>query len=254
MSKKNKRQPSAKSGKHRIIFTCLILLCLVLAGCLLLNTDYGKGQLVDFGLADCYHTDNITTAAAWNSCLERLNTDADVVFFGDSLTARYDFQAAFPGVSVVNLGLSGDTILDMTRRVYMLKTVSPEKIFLMAGINSLKNEGMIEKYYNQYADLCRPIRETVPDAKLYIISVLPVSSSYDSRFLSGIRGWNNRFIARFNTMIHQYADDNGFIYINLYPAYEKDGALNPEYSADGLHITDASYRLWTEAIEGYVNE
>ena len=243
-----------RMNRRSITVLVLILLTVVLACGLLLQTDYVKSQLDDFGLTDRYHTTNRTTVSSWNSCLKKLNIDADVVFFGDSITTRYDFQAAFPEKKVVNLGLSGDSILDMIQRVYMIETVSPEKIFLLAGINSLKNETKVEKYYNQYVDLCEKIREVSPSSDLYIISVLPVSSDHDNRFLGNMRGVNNSFIVKFNTMIHQYADQNGFTYVDIYPYYEKDGSLNPDYSEDGLHITDEAYCFWIDAIREYIND
>ena len=240
-------------GRRSIAIICLSVLCAGLIGCIMFQTKYVQDQLKEFGLLDSTH-ENSQTIASWNTYLEKQNIDADIVFFGDSLTRRYDFQSAFPGKTVVNLGFSGDSILDMTKRVYMLETVRPEKVFLMAGINSLKNEKMIHKYYRQYVELCGMVRAAVPSARLYIQSVLPISPSYDHRFLGGIRGVNNRFIVRFNTMIHQYADDHGLTYIDLYPVYEKNGALNPDYAEDDFHITKDAYHFWTEAIEEYVNE
>lgn len=241
-----------KMNRRSIVVLVLALIIAVLACVLLLQTDFAKYQLKRFGLTDTYHTNNKTTVSSWNSCLEELNIDADVVFFGDSLTARYDWQKEFPEKKIVNLGLSGDSILDITQRVYMLNTVKPEKIFMMIGTNSLNNESKIDKYYNQYVKLCEKIRETVPSSELYIISVLPVSSSNDNRFLGGICGINNAFIVKFNAKIQQYAEQNGLKYIDLYPYYVKDGSLNPEYSKDGLHITNEAYRFWVDAIREYV--
>lgn len=238
---------------HRgIIVIILVFICIVLTCILLLQTDYVKYQLGNFGYIDIYHTTNKSTISSWNSCLGKLDIDADIVFFGDSLTTRYDWQKEFPEKKVVNLGLNGDSILDMIQRVYMLDTVKPEKIFMMAGINSLKNESKLDKYYNQYKDLCEKIRETTPSSDLYIISVLPVSSSQDNRFLGGIRGVNNSFIVKFNTKIQQYAEQNNLTYIDIYPYYEKDGSLNPDFSEDGLHITTDAYQFWIDAIREYV--
>ncbi len=247
------RRKTNGSKRRNAVTICLSFVCAILIIITIFQTEYFKYQLKDFGLVDDYHN-NTNTVSAWNSCLKMLNVDAEIVFWGDSLTRGYDFQADFPEKSIINLGLSGETILDMIERTYMLETLNPEKVFLMAGINSLKNEKMIDKYYDQYIELCRRIQENAPSAKLYIHSILPVDSSYDNRFLCEIRGVNNRFIARFNSMIRQYAKENGLTYIDLYTIYEKNGALNPEYSKDGLHITYDAYHLWIDAIKEFVNE
>ena len=246
---------SSRELRYRnIAIACLALLCVALMIYILFHTDFMQYQLETFGLSDKYHTSNRTTISSWNSCLNKLNIDADIVFFGDSITARYDFQSAFPDKMIVNLGLNGDSILDMMNRVYMIGTVKPEKIFLMAGVNSLKNQKMIEKYYYQYISLVNDIREAVPSARLFVISVLPVSASHDNALFCNIRGLNNSFIVSFNEMIRQYADENNLTYINLYPYYELKGALDPEYSVDGVHITNESYRFWIDAIKEYIYE
>lgn len=244
--------PPRKFNGYSVAIICLAALSLVLICRFALQTDAMQYQLRQFGLTDRYHLDNTTTVSSWDSCLDRLHIDADVVFLGDSLTRGHDFQADYPELSIVNLGLSGDTILDVTRRVFMLKTVRPEKVFLMAGVNSLRNEKKIGKYYAQYVDLCEKIRETVPNAKLYIISVLPVSADHDNRFLGTIRGINNDFIRRFNDMIQQYANLNNLTYIDLYQYYEYNGSLNPAYAQDSIHITDDAYRFWIDAVRDYM--
>ncbi len=246
------RQRSTSPRRNKIVITILALLCFVLASAYVLKLDYVQYQLKSFGIIETRHQSNRTTISSWNSCLSQLHGNYDIAFIGDSLTAGHDFQSDFPDQSIINLGLNGDTIQEIADRVFMLETVSPKKVFLMAGVNSLQNEKLINKYFDQYAALCESISETVPDAKLYITSILPVSANHDNRFLGNIRGISNGFIRHFNSMLQQYASQHNIVYIDLYQFYELNGSLNPEYARDGIHITDDAYSYWVNAIQNYV--
>lgn len=69
-----------------------------------------------------------------------MDYDADIVFFGDSITRGDQWRDAFPEETVVNLGRSGASVIGMTNRVDMIASVKPEKVFLIGEINSLTDK------------------------------------------------------------------------------------------------------------------
>lgn len=109
----------------------------------------------------------------WTNTLRKLGYDADVVFFGNSITRGGNFQDYFPNVKTCNLGYSGDNMDGMMLRMEQIKAVSPEKVFVMAGINGLQmqTDDVFEKKYQQMVD---SIKKTVPEAEVYLQSILPV--------------------------------------------------------------------------------
>ena len=181
---------------------------------------------------------------SWSNCLEQLNISCDIAFIGDSITANGNFSEYFSELSVCNLGCYGDTIVDLESRVEQLSAVSPSKVFIMIGTNSLGCR-TLKQCEQEYSEMIYLISSTVPSADLYFLSVLPVS---DSAIL-GAR--NNRNICIFNQFIQNTVEDMGYTYIDLYSAYVVNGALNPSMTSDGLHIT--SYDLWVDSIEQYIN-
>lgn len=183
--------------------------------------------------------------ASWNNCIEKLHIQTDVVFFGNSITAMGDFQDAFPNVKSINMGYMGDDTKGMLRRVDAIKSVQPKKVFLMAGINGLM-EQTDEDFERRYATLVDSIQRAVPDAQLFLESILPIRSLYYES--------DNAHICKANAIIRKIAEARGLEYIDLYSLYVKDGALSGDMTRDGIHLTDEAYTIWYEAIEFMINQ
>ncbi len=176
-----------------------------------------------------------------------MDVDADVVFFGDSITRGGVWSEAFQGVNIVNLGISGDSIRDMTSRVDMIASVKPEKVFILGGINSLTDHNSTE-IFKQYKNMLEKIHEAVPNAEIYVQSILPISVEKEKECA------DNTVIDAFNTELEQLAADAGATYVNIHDLYELDGSMNPDLTKDGVHLKPEAYDLWYKAIEGYVYE
>lgn len=182
---------------------------------------------------------------SWYNCISKLDMEADVVYFGDSETAGGDFQKAFPNVKSINLGYIGEDVKGMLRRVDAIAAVHPKKVFLMAGINGLQQQTMDEFEY-WYAALVDAIQRDVPDAELYIESILPVTSYSDY--------CDNEKIREANVVLQRLAAERNIQYIDLYGAYAHEETLPDEMSYDGLHLTEEAYDLWYEAIREVIGK
>ena len=184
---------------------------------------------------------------SWTNCLEQLDYDADVVFFGDSLTRGGNWQYYFGDLAVVNLGYSGDNLSGMISRVEQIEAVSPEKIFTLGGINGLDYFG-IDNSIDYYKELVSNINKALPNANIYIQSLLPVSQDKEAQYGS------NENIVLFNSLLKDFANENGFVYIDIWQDYQVDGYLNAEYTIDGIHLQEDAYQIWIKRIEQYVYE
>ena len=180
---------------------------------------------------------------SWNNCIGKLDMNVDVVFFGDSHTAGGDWQYAFPDVESINLGYIGEDVKGMLRRVDAITAVHPKKVFLMAGINGLQQRSM-EEFEFWYAALVDSIRSAVPEAELYIESILPVTGYSDY--------CDNEKIREANHILRQIVDERGLIYVNIYSRYAINGALPDNMSEDGLHLTSDAYSVWYNEIKNIV--
>lgn len=177
--------------------------------------------------ADCVNS--------WNACVRQLNLHVDIAFFGNSITEGGNWQEAFPDLRVINLGYIGEDSKGMLRRVEQIKSVHPEKVFIMAGINGLKNQTQ-EQFEYHYTNLIDSIRSAVPYANIYLESLLPVSRW--STFCP------NEKIVNANEFIRQYAANHNCTFVDVYAVYVADGALPDELTSDGLHLVPEAYQPW----------
>lgn len=184
---------------------------------------------------------------AWCNCLEQLRIQRDVAFLGDSLTQLFDWSARFPKASIINLGFYGDTLPGVIKRVEMLPAVAPKRVFLLCGINSLR-EDTVDRCLTDYATLLDDIQTAVPEAQVFVQSVLPISRAKERTVC------RNETIAGFNEQIRAMADERSMTWVDLHPHFLEDGAIAPSLTTDGAHLTDAAYVLWSGLIEPLVND
>lgn len=178
------------------------------------------------------------------------------VLLGDSLT--YGFQAydidvppiivanesisvgQFATVATVKTAQGQSTMLDA------LLAVKPEKIYIMLGINSMSmSEDAFIGYYNS---MVTEIKEKLPNAEIYVESILPVTAS---RAMSGNSNFiNNERIDRYNKRLLQLCWQQELYYVDVAEAFRDSNGNMPEHlSADGIHIGPKSYKVWYEYLK-----
>ena len=172
---------------------------------------------------------------------EAMKFACDALFFGDSITCDGNFDELFPELRVVNLGVYGDTLEDLLRRVPEVRAKNPARIFLLGGINSLRPDN-VEDCLTEYAELLDALRAACPGSELIVQSVLPVGNEVD---------WDgeiNEAVRRFNQGLRPLAEGKGCAFADLYAVYEKDGVLDPALTRDGIHLNFNAYGPWAELI------
>jgi len=66
--------------------------------------------------------------------------NTDIVFLGDSITARFEWQEYFSDLTVTNRGIDSDVTEGVLNRLDTVENQHPEKIFLMIGINDIMHK------------------------------------------------------------------------------------------------------------------
>lgn len=181
----------------------------------------------------------------WENTIKKLDYDADIVFLGNSITYYGAFNKAFPDKKVVNLGYPGDKINGMMRRIETIKAVSPEKVFVMAGINGLKDMEL-KTFYEKYKLLVDSIKKAVPDADIYLQSILPVNSSRNTDY-----GSNDK-IADANKLIKKLAVKQHCMFVDLFSLYVKNNEMPMSLTKDGIHLKDSAYKRWYDKLKSFV--
>ena len=110
-----------------------------------------------------------------------------------------------------------------------------ERVYLMMGINEIAGDLTVLKA--DYLELVDLVRETNPNAELYVISVLPVTSKKDAG-----GDFTIERITRYNDMLMELCAEEKCWYVDLYSCFaDEDGYLPSSASTDGIHLKQDQY-------------
>lgn len=175
----------------------------------------------------------------------------NIVLVGSSHIERFDAAKLLPGRRVVNRGIASDRI-GITERGILHRLDSsvfdcnPGLVILENGVNDLgelwrNGTPSIDEIDACYGKVVKQIRTRLPDVPLVIVGLFPTRDRFAPL---------NPMIVEFNRRLEKIAAGNGCRFMDVHkPFTDAEGLLRKEYSADGLHVTAAGYKLWAEMIE-----
>ena len=186
----------------------------------------------------------------WSNCLSKQHAKTDVVFYGNSITFESDFQVLFPQAHVCNLGCNRDNLDDMIHRSFIIRSVTPQKVFLLGGINSILDISL-DMFEKKYKVLVDTIMVQNPSAQLYLQSLLPVN--IEMEIGARYKGYQDK-IKKANRIIKMISQNKGCQYVDLYSAYQVNDSMPQKYTRDGLHLYPEAYSVWAQSIYPYLAE
>jgi len=172
-----------------------------------------------------------------------------IIMLGDSLNNNAPWNELFPGVDLINRGISGDVTGGIYQRAGEVAAHTPEIVFLLTGPNDLINDPQlsIEDFMASYEKVVSRLKELMPDTKLYVQSILPINPK--SKFYEGY----NARVAQIDSLLAENAGQWGYTFIDLVPAMsDENGDLKDSYTTDGLHLSAEAYNAWVEVIKDLV--
>lgn len=168
-----------------------------------------------------------------------------IVFAGDSITEGFAVGEYFAGYPVYNRGIGGDTSAELLARTKAhINALSPSKVFILIGTNDLAHGFPVAEIAQNIQKIVTTIKEDAPGAKIHIISVLPVSNKIILK--------RNPKILALNELLKGIPDVK---YIDVNPEFAgANGDLKPQYTYDGLHLTQQGYARFRELLMPYIEE
>ncbi|ROQ41247.1 lysophospholipase L1-like esterase [Frondihabitans sp. PhB188] len=160
-----------------------------------------------------------------------------LVFLGDSLTEGGDWAARFPNDEVVNLGVGGDTTMDVLARIDDVVAADPDSIVLLIGTNDFASKRSVEQVVRNIETILVDLRRLLPGVRLLLQSIAPRDVEYSARIQDA-----NRHLRQFAATVRAQ-------YLDLWPALAVGDALDPDFTEDGLHLTTAGYDAWVSELE-----
>lgn len=178
------------------------------------------------------------------SCDKDKVLNTRMVFIGDSLVAGWDLKYYFPSRLVKNDALIGSGVNHLESR---RGTCTGLIAVVLSGTNDLgiipldEEQDYIERYMTAVKQL--GARHT------YLFCILPRDDSWSRE---EPRIYNTR-IKSFNEKIKALCDNLPDItYVDVFDQMLYKGALNPDYTYDGLHLSPVGYEVISSKLQEYI--
>lgn len=167
------------------------------------------------------------------------------VFLGDNITANFDLDKYFQNETLVNQGVTGDTIGNLMERLDNTISLSPKKIVLMIGLNDLINDnGLNPSIKENYNNLVTSIINRSNETEIVLESILPVNSERYCKL--------NEDIIKLNDYIKSLSKKYNLAYIDLHDNFSSKSKLVDTLCLDGITPNDEGYKLIRDNLKSYI--
>jgi lysophospholipase L1-like esterase len=167
-----------------------------------------------------------------------------VVFLGDSITQGWGehLGAAFPGVKVVNRGISGDTTRGVLIRLEEdVLAVNPAAVVLLIGTNDLDEDATPEVIASNVKLIVEALEKHDAGMPIVLCQVFP-SSPEKNRPAEQIKAVNALYLAAVK-------GDPQVTYLETWPLFaNEEGNAKVEEFPDLLHPNPIGYAKWAAAL------
>jgi lysophospholipase L1-like esterase len=156
------------------------------------------------------------------------------VLVGDSLYLWLPPEHLAPDRLWLNQSISGEMTSHMVRRLAYFAQVRPNVIYVMAGVNDLKNNVAPPVIVSNMELMVQRLRVQHPQARIRVVSILP--TRWPSIPTQGV--------GQVNQQIAIAVQRRGAEFIDLQPAFmDSQGLLRGDLTTDGLHLSPQGYSL-----------
>ena len=181
-------------------------------------------------------------------------SQGQIVFIGDSITDFYPLDKYYSDLPLAtyNRGIAGDVTSGVYRRLKTsLFDIAPSKIVLLIGINDINIGQTTEGIVANYSSILQEIKENLPSAQVFCLSVLPMNKIASALKIDVAAGTER--VKALNDQILTLAGKNDYTYVDLFSHFaDEDDRLLAEYTSDGLHLSPAGYTVWTNVLKPYL--
>lgn len=180
--------------------------------------------------------------------------NVDLLLIGDSITQGWEgagkkvWEEFYAKRNAVNLGIGGDRTQHVLWRLDHgnVEGIKPKAAVLMIGTNN-SGSNTSEQIAAGVKAIVDKLKEKLPETKVLVLAIFPRGATKDDS--------RRKVNAGANELIAKLADGKQVFYQDIGQKFLKeDGTLSKEIMPDLLHLNEASYRIWAEAIEPKVKE
>lgn len=175
------------------------------------------------------------------------------LFTGDSMIEFFNLEKYFAAYEMINRGVAGATTKTFKKHMRdIVGRLNPSSIYVSIGSNDLVllNKKPIDVYSN-VLDFMIQLRYHFPSIDFHYISMTPVLNEDHKLYKKTyVAGRTNEDILLVNTLLEAHFEKVGIGFINVYDDLVDDsGFLNEAYTADGIHLNDKGYQIYSGIIK-----
>lgn len=176
--------------------------------------------------------------------------EGDVIFLGDSITQGWEgngkkaWAEHIAPLKAVNLGIGGDQTGHVLWRITEGKELDPLKpklAVIMIGTNNMGGH-TAEQIAGGVKAIVAELQKQKPEMKILVLGIFPRAAKAADRIRDKIK--------EANTIIAKLDDGKKVFYKDIGEKFlDKDGTLDRKIMYDLLHLSEAGYAIWAEAIK-----
>jgi lysophospholipase L1-like esterase len=186
-----------------------------------------------------------------NERVQQRQGDPEILFLGDSITQDWEITGRmvwdeyYEG-RALNLGVGGDRTQNVLWRLENgnIDGLSPRVAVVLIGVNNSGRNTSTEILQGVTAVVAK-LREKLPETKILLLGIFPHKADFHHR-----RG----LTAQVNQVLPRLADGENVFFLDIGHRFlADDGTIPDSIMPDELHLSEAGYRIWAEAMEEPLN-
>ncbi|NEP08964.1 MAG: hypothetical protein F6K14_01665 [Symploca sp. SIO2C1] len=175
-----------------------------------------------------------------------------VVLLGNSMFFSFPRELLPPGS--LNQSFPGETIPNTINRISLLKNIQADSFIIMVGNLDLMQGKSSESIVADFSELINELKNTHPQSKIVIFSVLPRTTAKHIKVppknRDALLKLNKVKVILLNHKLNQLSEQAGVTFIDAVPYLaDTDGNLRAELSLDGLHLLPQGYAILTALVD-----
>ena len=117
----------------------------------------------------------------------------------------------------------------------------------MIGVNDIGRKIPLDNTINNYKKIINKLKAGLPNAVLYVQSVLPINDELINRqYYTG----TNAEIRTLNIRLRGMARSLNVTYLDIYALLANEtGQMPAKFTYDGIHLTAGAYIIWTKFLK-----
>ncbi|MBL7999402.1 MAG: hypothetical protein JNL32_12280 [Candidatus Kapabacteria bacterium] len=231
-------KPLLSGGDTIIVVSAAVFL---VAGGIMLYSHLAK---------DTTYTQNANYALMTDIYTLYPTASAEIVMLGDSHTFGINWSELFANPRIINRGIRGDILPGMSHRLDAVIALRPHTVCIMGGINDIYANYTVADILDEYTQVVEELR--AKKIRVVIQSTLCIAPSYSA--MNRTPASVNAMVQEINTGLEQLARTSGATYLNINAGLCSGGALNKEFTVDGIHLNAAGYAKWKTLLAGVLEK